>query len=222
MNIKQTGFGRMGQIVSTMIDEKEDMQETEMAEADVIIDFSHPDMLQTIIEAEKPSVIATTGYTDEQTEQIKKLAEKVPVVFSANYSLGITVMKRVLSEIAPILEKDFDMELIEAHHNQKLDAPSGTAKMLVDAMDPNGEYERVYGRSGMAKRQKEIGVHAIRGGTIAGEHQAIFAGEDEILEITHKAGSRRIFAAGALKAAEFVCGRKPGLYTMDDILFGEK
>ena len=128
-------------------------------------------------------------------------------------------MEKILKMITPILEDSFDMEIVEKHHNQKLDAPSGTAKMLVRAMDPEGKYEHVEGRSGMCKRGKEIGVSAIRGGTITGEHIAIYAGDEEVLEIKHIANSRRIFALGSVKAAEFAVGAQPGLYTMDDVLF---
>ena len=187
--------------------------------ADVVIDFSNPEnqkMLTEYCSAHKcPAVIATTGLTDEQQAEIQKLSKEVPVVFSANFSLGITVMKRVLSEITPILEKNFDMEMVEKH-----DAPSGTAKMLVAAMNPDGAYEEIYGRSGNRRRGREIGVHAVRGGTIAGEHTAIYAGEDEILEIRHNAGSKKIFASGALTAARFLQDAKAGLYNMEDVLFG--
>ena len=129
-------------------------------------------------------------------------------------------MKRILAEITPILEDSFDMEVIEKHHNKKLDSPSGTAKMLVSALNGEGKYEEVHGREGNRKRGKEIGIHAVRGGTIAGEHDVIFAGEDEILEIKHTAGSKKIFAAGAVKAARFTQTAAPGLYNMEDVLFG--
>ena len=145
----------------------------------------------------------------------------MPVVFSANYSLGINVMKRVVAEITPILEDAFDIEIIEKHHNKKLDAPSGTAKMLLAAADGENKYEHVFGREGNRKRGKEIGVHALRCGTIAGEHTVIYAGNDEILEIKHTALSKKIFASGAIKAAAFAAGAKPGFYTMEDVLFGE-
>ena len=129
-------------------------------------------------------------------------------------------MEHILEETAPILKDSFDIEIIEKHHNKKLDAPSGTAKMLADAMNKDGEFNYIYGRSGESKRGKEIGIHAVRGGNIAGEHSVIFAGEDEILEIRHSAGSRKIFAAGAIKAANFILKRKNGLYSMGDVLFG--
>ena len=193
--------------------------------ADAVIDFSNPENQKMLIgycsSHKCPAVIATTGLTDEQQADIQKLAGEVPVVFSANFSLGITVMKRVLSEITPILEDKFDMEMVEKHHNKKLDAPSGTAKMLVAAMNNRGDYEEVYGRSGNRRRGKEIGVHAVRGGTIAGEHSAIYAGEDEILEIKHNAGSKKIFASGALTAAKFLQSAETGLYDMEDVLFGK-
>lgn len=192
---------------------------------DVIIDYSHPDylagMLEYALANSTPLVIATTGYTDEQQAQIAEAAKTVPVVFSGNYSLGINIMEKILKLITPILEDSFDMEIVEKHHNQKLDAPSGTAKMLVRAMDPDGKYEHVEGRSGMCKRGKEIGISAIRGGTITGEHIAIYAGDDEVLEIKHIASSRKIFALGSLKAAAFAAESPAGLYTMDDVLFGE-
>ena len=143
-------------------------------------------------------------------------------MFSANYSLGINVMKRVISEITPILEDAFDIEIVEKHHNRKLDAPSGTAKMLLAAADEDGRYDHVFGRDGNRKRGREIGVHAIRGGSIAGEHTVIYAGDDEILEVKHTAGSRKIFAAGALKAAAFAVNAEPGLYNMEDVLFGSE
>lgn len=219
--------GHMGGLLVSIIEEREGMEVVGLDDGfDVIIDFSHPNNLSDIIrraeEENKPAVIATTGFIPEQEEMIEKLAKKVPVVFAANFSLGVTVMKKILSSITPILKESFDMEMVEKHHRRKLDAPSGTAKMLVRAMDPDGEYEEIDGRSGMRKRGKEIGVHAVRGGTIAGEHAAIYAGDDEILEIKHTAGSRKIFANGSLKAAEFAVDAAPGLYDMEDVLFGKE
>lgn len=238
MNIVLSGHGRMGRIVEDIINESDDLSlagvrsedcsdtfgEIE-GKPDVIIDYSHPDYLADMLDYatanEVALVIATTGHTDAQQRQIRAAAEKVPVVYSANYSLGINIMEKILRDITPILEDSFDMEVVEKHHNQKLDAPSGTARMLVRAMDPEGKYEHVEGRSGMAKRGKEIGVSAIRGGNITGEHTAIYAGEDEIVEIRHIAGSRKIFAFGSIKAAEFAVGKSAGLYNMDDVLFGK-
>lgn len=230
------GAGAMGKVLAQTMEEQEGIMVAAMVEprsgetlecdADVVIDFSNPDNLEMLVgyceAANCPAVIATTGFAPQQQEKIKALAQQVPVVFAANFSLGITIMRRVLSEIAPILEDSFDMEVIEKHHNKKLDSPSGTAKMLVDALNSKGEYEEVHGREGNRKRGKEIGIHAVRGGTIAGVHQVIFAGEDEILEIKHTAGSKKIFAAGAVKAARFTQTAEPGLYDMEDVLFGEK
>lgn len=219
--------GHMGGLLVSIIEEREGVEAVGLDdEFDVIIDFSHPNNLSMIAEkaekAGKPIVIATTGYIKEQEDFIQKLGQKIPVVYAANFSLGITIMKRLLAEVTPLLEDSFDMEIVEKHHNRKVDAPSGTAKMLLKAMNPDEEYEEVDGRSGMRKRGKEIGVHAIRGGTIAGEHTAIYAGDDEILEIKHTAGSRKIFANGSIKAAEFAVKAKAGLYDMDDVLFGNK
>lgn len=230
------GAGAMGKVLAQTIEEQEDISVAAMVEprngetlegdVDVVIDFSNPDNLEMLVEfceaAGCPAVIATTGFEPEQQEKIKALAQQVPVVFAANFSLGITIMRRVLSEIAPVLEDSFDMEVIEKHHNKKLDSPSGTAKMLVAALNSKGDYEEVHGREGNRKRGKEIGIHAVRGGTIAGEHDVIFAGQDEILEIKHTAGSKKIFAAGAVKAARFTQTAESGLYDMEDVLFGEK
>ena len=178
-------------------------------------------MLQDFCRAHNcPAVIATTGFNAEQIAQIEALGADVPVVFSANYSLGVNVMKRVIAEITPILEDAFDIEIVEKHHNKKLDSPSGTAKMLLAAADPDGAYDHIFGREGNRKRGKEIGIHAVRGGTIAGEHTVIYAGEDEIIEVKHTAGSKKIFAAGALKAAQFAAEAESGFYTMENVLFG--
>lgn len=245
MNVAILGGGAMGKVLAQMTEEKERMQlagiveplagetlagladriaEEETKKIDVVIDFSNPANLEMLwdfcTKNSCPAVIATTGYTEDQVAQIHGLAEKVPVVFSANYSLGINVMNRVIAEITPILKDSFDIEIVEKHHNKKLDAPSGTAKMLLAAADETGEYDHVFGRAGNRKRGKEIGVHAVRGGTIAGEHTVIYAGEDEILEVKHTAGSKKIFAAGALKAAAFAADAPAGLYTMEEVLFG--
>lgn len=238
MNVAVLGGGVMGRLLAQMTEEKEGCNLAGVIEpmegqkpgdldaVDVIIDFSNPANLDMLIgycrETGRPAVIATTGYEAEQIEAIEKLAGEVPVVFSANYSLGINVMKRVISEITPILEDAFDIEIVEKHHNRKLDAPSGTAKMLLAAADEDGRYDHVFGRDGNRKRGREIGVHAIRGGSIAGEHTVIYAGDDEILEVKHTAGSRKIFAAGALKAAAFAVNAEPGLYNMEDVLFGSE
>ena len=233
------GYGRMGRMIKETIDRSEGVQcvgivsskhSTELSQIaeplDVIIDFSHPSSLEMIIEyAEKnhtPVVFATTGYTESQVKDIKLLAEKVPVIYTANFSLGITVFQQVLRQITPVLRNAFDIEIIEKHHRMKLDSPSGTAKMLLQAVEEGREYEKKYGREGFGKRGNEIGIHSVRGGTIAGEHTVLFAGEDEILEITHQAHSRQIFATGAVLAAGFAAGRNPGLYDMNDVLFNNE
>lgn len=236
MKVAILGGGAMGKVLAQMTEEKigfelagmieplDGQKPGDLKEVDVIIDFSNTANLQMLIDYCKekgcPAVIATTGYDAEQLRAIEELAESVPVVFSANYSLGVNVMKRVVAEITPILEDSFDIEIIEKHHNKKLDSPSGTAKMLLAAADEAGKYDHIFGREGNRRRGKEIGVHAIRGGNIAGEHTVIYAGEDEILEIKHTAGSKKIFAAGALTAAAFAVEAKAGLYSMEDVLFG--
>lgn len=190
----------------------------------VVIDFSNPANLDMLCEYCKqhscPAVIATTGFDGDQVSQIEALAASVPVVFSANFSLGVNVMKRVISQLSPILGENFDIEIVEKHHNKKLDAPSGTAKLLLAAADPEGAYDHVFGREGDRRRGREIGIHAVRGGTIAGEHTVIYAGNDEVIEIRHSAASKKVFAEGALKAAAFVAEAETGLYTMEDVLFG--
>ena len=218
--------GFMGKLLEEIVTEREGMEPVTLEDDfDVIIDFTHPDNLNMIIDkaiaADAPAVLATTGYTEEQEQQINELAKKVPVVYCSNFSTGVTVVKRLLKEISPILKDDYDMEIVERHHRRKLDAPSGTAKMLAKAMNPDNEFEQVDGRSGMRKRGHEIGVSAVRGGTIVGVHTAIYAGDDEVIEIKHTAGSRRIFANGSLTAAEWALKAKPGLYDMEDVLFGE-
>lgn len=237
MRITVLGGGAMGNVLSQMIEEREGCELVAMVDplagetladagaTDVVIDFSNPanlGMLSDYCKANNcPAVIATTGYEPAQLEEINALAQSVPVVFSANYSLGINIMKRVIAEITPILEDTFDIEIIEKHHNKKLDSPSGTAKMLLAAADGEGKYDHIFGREGNRKRGKEIGIHAVRGGTIAGEHSVIYAGDDEILEVKHNAGSKKIFAAGAIKAAAFAADASVGFYTMEDVLFGK-
>ena len=145
------------------------------------------------------------------------------MLWSANYSLGVAVLYRALRVVSDVLKPDFDIEVTETHHNQKVDAPSGTAKMLLSAVDPHGEYAVVNGREGRpGRRVREIGMHALRGGTVAGEHSVHFFGGMEEIELRHRADSREIFARGALRAAAFAVGAKPGVYDMEDVLFGGK
>ena len=191
---------------------------------DVLIDFSNPaniNMLCDYAERKRCAlVIATTGCNDDQKERIRLASLLVPVVYSANYSLGINVVKKVVAELSDVIGEDFDIEIVERHHRRKVDAPSGTAILLADAINESGKYDFTYGRYGSSRRKPlEIGVHAVRGGGIVGDHSVIFAGDDEVIEVSHSAGSRKIFAAGALRAAEFVTGVKPGLYDMEDVLW---
>lgn len=191
---------------------------------DVIIDFSRPSALDEVIalalEKHVPAVIATTGYNEAQLAKIAALSEKVAVFRSANMSVGVNVVEKVLPALASALS-GYDIEIIEAHHNMKADAPSGTAKQMLAAVEKGLDYtpDIVYGREGECKRKKgDIGMHAIRGGTIVGEHNVMFIGDDEIIEIKHTALSRRIFAVGAVSAAAFLVGKPAGTYDMSDYL----
>lgn len=194
--------------------------------ADVILDFSNRSNLKQLLEYSTSNkiglVIATTGLTDEDMVNIKKASEEIPVFHSANTSIGINVLKNIVKKTVSILGDSFDIEIIEKHHNKKLDAPSGTAYMLADAINEELFNEKAYkyGRIGNneKRRKNEIGIHAVRGGTIAGEHTILFAGQDEILEIKHTALSKNIFANGAINAARFIVEQRPGLYQMDDVL----
>ena len=195
--------------------------------ADVIIVFSNPasldDVLAYALENSVPCVLCTTGYSPEQVEKIKKASESVAIFYSGNMSLGINLLIELSKEAAKILgAADFDIEIVEKHHNQKIDAPSGTAMALADAINQAMEerYHYVYDRSQVReKREKtEIGIHAVRGGNIVGEHDVIFAGRDEVIELTHRATSREVFAVGAVKAAKFLAGKPASLYTMKEVL----
>ncbi|NCC87417.1 MAG: 4-hydroxy-tetrahydrodipicolinate reductase [Clostridia bacterium] len=194
--------------------------------ADVIIDFSHPSSLEKLLEyavsTNTPAVVATTGLSNEQIENIEEVSKKVPIFFSANMSLGVNLVRELAEKATKVLGSSFDIEIVEAHHNQKIDAPSGTALMLANSISeqlrtpPVYEFDR---HSKRAKREKnEIGIHAIRGGTIVGEHEIIFAGHDEIIKISHSAMSKEIFATGSINAALFLCGKPAGLYSMSDLI----
>ena len=195
--------------------------------ADVVIDFSRPEALPEIASYVRrtgtPLLSGTTGYTPAQLEELRALGSTAPVLWSANYSLGVAVLVRALREVSGVLKPDFDIEITETHHNQKADAPSGTAKLLVEAVDPQHELRPVYGRQGnVGKRSREeIGIHALRGGTVAGTHTVHFFGPDEELEFTHRAASRQIFVNGALHMARLLPGKPNGLYDLQKILFGE-
>lgn len=196
------------------------------ADADVIVDFSHPAALEPLLqmaEARKlPAVIATTGLNAAQIDRIKEAARKIPVFFSFNMSLGVNLMAELAKIATRVLGSDFDIEIIEKHHNKKIDAPSGTALMLADTIgaalktDPQYAYDRHSRRQPRGKN--EIGIHAVRGGTIVGEHEIIFAGRDEVVTISHSAMSKQIFATGALNAALFIADKPSGLYSMSDLI----
>ncbi len=193
-------------------------------EIDIVVDFSHfskiDALLDKCVERKYPLVIATTGLSGDTLSKIVEASKIIPILLSTNTSLGISALNSILEKLSPKLEENFDIEIIEKHHNKKIDAPSGTALTLLETIQNSlsDKYEIVYGRKGLAKRnEKEIGVHAVRGGTIVGEHTVIFAGEDEIIEVTHKALSKKIFAVGALKCADFLIDKSPKLYTMKDI-----
>ena len=240
MKVILSGHGRMGRMVEEILTQAGDQvlgvvdqglfedPAQVPGEPEVIIDFSHPSCLDSLLDfAVKTGcalVLGTTGYTPEQMQRIAQAAKAAPIVQSYNYSLGVHLLKKAVEAIAPqLLEAGFDVEIVETHHNQKADAPSGTAKLLLKAIDPEETRPRLYGREGMiGPRGHEIGIHALRGGTVAGEHSVYFFGEDETLELRHSAASRRIFAVGAVRAARFACGKAPGLYGMDQIVSGGK
>lgn len=195
--------------------------------ADVLIDFSRPEALPEICSYVRrtgtPLLSGTTGYTAAQKAQLEALGTSAPVLWSANFSLGVAVLYRALRVVSDVLKPDFDIEITETHHNQKADAPSGTAKLLLDAIDPGHALTPVYGREGNCGRRSrdEIGIHALRGGTVAGTHQVHFFGPDEELEFTHRAASRQIFVNGALHMARMLPGKANGVYDLQKILFGE-
>ena len=190
---------------------------------DVIIDFSHYTVTDTLIayaiKMNKPVVLATTGLSAEQEANVVIASKSVPIFRAKNFSLGVNLIAHLIKSAQEVL-KDYDIEIIEKHHNRKTDAPSGTAFFLADALNENHDYTYKYGREGnQAKREKnEIGIHAVRGGTIVGEHSVIFAGTDEIIEVNHAAHSKKVFANGAIKAAVFINNQKNGLYNMNDIM----
>ena len=239
--------GKMGRAVAAAVSEREDciiragidlktdayadfniyQNFSELPEKpDVIIDFSNPAALDNLLNYclvnGVPCVLATTGYSEEQIAQIKKASESIPVFFSFNMSLGINLLVQLAKKATSILGNQFDIEIVEKHHNQKLDAPSGTALMLADAINSSldNQYHYVYDRhSRRQKREKsEIGLHAIRGGTIVGEHDIIFAGHDEVITLSHSAASKEVFAVGAVNAAVFLKNQKSGMFDMSALM----
>lgn len=247
-NIAITGAcGRMGRVISELVKERDDckicggidikggqyedfpivQKVFELPEKpDVIIDFSHPSALDDLLSYCKmknvPLVIATTGYSEEETEKIKLAAQQIPVFFTFNMSLGINLLANLAKRAAEVLGTQFDVEIVEKHHNQKKDAPSGTALMLAEAINEvyKGEKKYVYDRHNVrkARGKEEIGISSIRGGTIVGEHDIIFAGHDEVITLSHSAQSREVFAVGAVNAALFLTEKAAGMYDMSDLL----
>ena len=239
--------GKMGQAITSLVSQTENMQIVGGVDvfqgvpcpypvfshisdctvtADVIIDFSRPDslceLLDYAVERCMPLVISTTGHTQEQRELIQEASEHCPLFFSGNMSVGLNLMLNLLKTSTKILGDSYDIEIVEKHHNQKVDAPSGTALMIADVINATAGGDMVYTYDRHTASQKrgkrELGIHSLRGGTIVGEHTVIFAGQDECFEITHKAQSRQIFAIGALRAASFLLNKGNGLYNMNDVI----
>lgn len=193
---------------------------------DAIIDFSHPAVFDGLLDfaaGEKiPAVFCTTGLSEQQLSSMREAAKVSPIFFSANMSIGVNLLIGLATRAAKILEDNFDIEIVEKHHNQKIDAPSGTALAIADAIADTVSYnaEYVYDRHSVRKKRdkSEIGIHAVRGGTIVGEHNVIFAGNDEVIELKHSAASKEVFAVGAVKAAVFMKGKTAGMYTMQELI----
>ena len=240
MRIVLVGHGRMGRLIEQTalaagdeiaavvdIDNISDLEKLGKV-ADVVIDFSNPAALPAVAAYVRRTGTAllsgTTGCTAGDMAVFTELGRYAPVMHSANYSVGVAVFRRVLEQISDVLKPDFDIEIVETHHNQKVDAPSGTAKLLLEAIDPDHAYTPVYGRQGNCGKRspKEIGIHALRGGTEAGTHTVSFFGVDEVFEITHRATSRQIFVNGALHMARKLCRMPKGRYDLQEILFGGK
>lgn len=196
-------------------------------DADVVIDFSNAgavdELLAYCTEKKLPVVLCTTGLSEEQLKKVEESSEKSAILKSANMSMGINLLLKLLKDAAKVLAPaGYDIELVEKHHNQKLDAPSGTALALADSINDalNNEYNYVYDRSQVRQKRdaKEIGISAVRAGTIVGEHEVLFAGTDEVIEFKHTAYSRSVFAKGAVEAAKFLAGKETGMYDMGDVI----
>lgn len=243
--------GYMGQVISSLVAEDPDVKivagidladnrdngypvftdiQNCDVEADALVDFSTAKALDGILtyctEKKLPAVLCTTGYSETQLDKIQKASKKVAILKSANMSLGVNTLLKLLQDAAKVLAPaGFDMEVVEKHHRRKLDAPSGTALALADSLNDalgNG-YHYVYDRSQVRQKRddKEIGISALRGGTIVGEHEVIFAGTDEVITLKHTAYSRAIFGKGAVQACKFLAGKEPGFYTMSDVINSE-
>ncbi len=240
-------LGKMGQAVEACVNSRDDVMIScgvDIAEGnktypvyncfvdveetpDIIIDFSNPlvldDMLSFAVSKNIPVIICTTGFSEEQVKKIKDTAKDIPVFYSGNMSLGINVLIALSKMAARVLSDSFDIEIVEKHHNQKIDAPSGTALMIADAISEEvKDTQYIYDRHAYRKKREhnEIGIHSIRGGTIVGEHEVIFAGHDEVVSLKHQAQSKGVFAAGAVNAAVYLKDKPAGLYDMSDVLKG--
>ena len=240
--------GKMGQVIAGLIQEDKDVElvagidisdhitnpfpvfsriEDCNIEADVIIDFASAKAVDALlaycVERKLPCVLCTTGLSEEQLTKVEEAAKEVAVLKSANMSLGVNTLLKLLKEAAAVLAPaGFDIEIVEKHHNLKVDAPSGTALALADSVNEalNNEYEYVYDRSSRREKRpvKEIGISAVRGGTIVGDHDVIFAGTDEVITFSHTAYSKAVFAKGAVQAAKFLSGKPAGMYRMSDVI----
>ena len=240
--------GRMGQVITEMIAKEAEMEIVAgvdlsdhiqnsypvfksmkdcNVEADVVIDFANAKavdgLLDVCVERNLPCVLCTTGLSEEQLAHVKEASGKVAILRSANMSMGINLLMKLLKDAANVFAPaGYDIEIVEKHHNQKVDAPSGTAIALADSINEarGGEYEYVYDRSQVRKKRdkKELGISAVRGGTIVGEHEVIFAGIDEVIEFKHTAYSKSVFAKGAVEAAKFLAGKPAGMYDMADVI----
>ena len=207
------GWGRSGAAAS----------ENPPDNAEALVEFTTPEATVEHLAYGRPAVIGTTGLSDEQLSRVEEAAKNVPIVLAPNMSVGVNLVREMVRELAEKLGTGYDVEIVEAHHRNKVDAPSGTALLLARAAAEgrrkNLEDLAVYGREGRSPREEgEIGIHALRGGAVVGEHRVIFLGAGEEVEVTHRALSRRTFANGALRAARFVAGARPGLYSMRDVL----
>jgi 4-hydroxy-tetrahydrodipicolinate reductase len=230
--------GRMGQaivaaaeaadaVIVAALDQGDDLTK-EIDACEVVIDFSHPsatgEICRVCLGTGKPLVVGTTGHSAEERASLEKAAKSLPVVLSPNFSVGVNALFWLTRKAAEMLGQDFDLEIVETHHRLKKDAPSGTAKKLAEILCEVRKLDYTknvtHGREGLIGERPaaEIGVHSIRGGDVVGDHTVTFAGRGERLELTHKASSRETFAAGALRAAKWIVGRPPGLYSMEDVL----